>query len=54
MVRLTSIVDVYSALIDKSAYKLALPVEKAPDIMASMEGHLDPYLRATFREVVLD
>ena len=54
LVRLISIVDVYSALIDKRSYKPALPVEKALDIMASMEGHLDPDLLSTFREVVMD
>ena len=54
LVRLISIVDVYSSLIDKRSYKPALPVEKALDIMASMEGHLDPDLLSTFREVVMD
>lgn len=53
-VRLTAIADVYSALIDKRAYKGSMSSEDALDLMGKFEGHLDPDLLRSFREFVLD
>ncbi len=53
-VRLTAIADVYSALIDKRAYKGSMTCEAALDIMSSFEGHLDMDLLRSFRSFVLD
>jgi putative nucleotidyltransferase with HDIG domain len=53
-VRLTTIADVYSALIDKRAYKGSMSSEEALDLMATFEGHLDPDLLRSFRAFVLD
>lgn len=47
-VRITSIADVYSALIDKRSYKNAMGQEEALEIMAGFEGHLDMDLLAAF------
>ncbi len=54
LVRMTCIVDVYSGLIDKRAYKPAFPVEKSIGILESMQGHLDLDLVAVFRKLMLD
>jgi len=53
-VRLTAIADVYSALIDKRAYKGSMTGEAALDLMSSFEGHLDMDLLRSFRSFVLD
>ncbi len=53
-VRLTAIADVYSALIDKRAYKGSMTCEAALDMMSSFEGHLDMDLLRSFRGFVLD
>ena len=53
-VRLMSIADVYSALIDKRSYKEAMSHEAALDLMAKFEGHLDMDLLGAFRTFVLD
>lgn len=53
-VRLTAICDVYAALAEERAYKPAMPPEKALEIMAGFEGHLDMDLLRAFRTFVLD
>lgn len=53
-VRLTAIADVYSALIDKRAYKGSMTSEVALDLMGSFDGHLDMDLLRSFRSFVLD
>jgi len=53
-VRLTANADVYSALIDKRAYKGSMTSEAALDLMGSFDGHLDMDLLRSFRSFVLD
>ena len=53
-VRLTAIADVYSALIDKRAYKGSMSPEAALDMMEKFHGHLDMDLLGAFRKFVLD
>jgi HD-GYP domain-containing protein (c-di-GMP phosphodiesterase class II) len=53
-IRLTAIADVYSALIDKRAYKGSMSSEAALDIMATMKDELDMDLVREFRSFTLD
>jgi len=53
-VRLITIVDIYSALTEKRAYKDAVPPSQALAIMADMEGKLDAGLLRKFRSMVLN
>ncbi len=53
-VRLTSIADVYAALIDRRAYKGAMPSEKALDLMSTLKYQLDMDLLREFRSFTLD
>jgi putative nucleotidyltransferase with HDIG domain len=53
-VRLTAIADVYSALIDKRAYKGSMTSEAALEIMAQSKDHLDLDLFGSFQSFVLD
>lgn len=53
-VRLTSIADVFAALIEPRAYKPPMSNEDALDMMCSFDGHLDRDLLKRFREYVLD
>ncbi|MDH5750058.1 MAG: HD domain-containing protein [Rhodospirillales bacterium] len=53
-VRLTTIADIYSALIDKRSYKEAMSKEAALDLMGKFKGHLDLDLLRCFRGFVLD
>ena len=53
-VRLTAVADVYSALIDKRAYKGSMTSEAALDIMAESKSYLDMDLLRSFRSFVLD
>lgn len=54
-VRLTAIADVYSALIDKRAYKGSMTSEDALELMMSgFKGHLDMDLLREFRNFTLD
>lgn len=53
-VRLTTIADVYSALIDRRSYKGSMSSEDALDMMAKFEAHLDQELLRSFRDFVLD
>ena len=53
-VRLTAIADVYSALIDKRAYKGSMTSEAALEMMSEFKGHLDMELVRSFRSFTLD
>ncbi|MGB9118423.1 HD-GYP domain-containing protein [Bradyrhizobium sp.] len=53
IVRLTSIVDIYSALVENRPYRLPYTHAKAFAIMEQMKGKLDPHLLETFRPVTL-
>ena len=53
-VRLTAIADVYSALIDKRAYKGSMTSEEALDMMVNFKGHLDMDFLRSFRSFVLE
>jgi HD-GYP domain-containing protein (c-di-GMP phosphodiesterase class II) len=51
IVRLTTIVDIYSALIEERAYRLPYTHARAFSIMEKMEGKLDQQLLQAFRPV---
>ncbi len=53
-VRLLTIVDIFSALTEKRAYKDSFPPSKALAIMADMGGKLDAGLLRQFRSLVLN
>jgi putative nucleotidyltransferase with HDIG domain len=53
IVRLTTIVDIYSALVEARAYRIAHSHTEAFSIMQRMEGKLDPHLLQAFRAVTL-
>lgn len=54
LVRITTIADIYSALIEERSYKPPLPPEQALSIMEAMGGKLDPDLLREFRSVASD
>ena len=51
LVRLTTICDIYAALIERRPYKEAMPTEEAYDILMKMRGKLDGDLVGAFRPV---
>ncbi len=51
IVRLTTIVDIYSALVEARAYRVPYAHAKAFAIMEQMKGKLDPHLLQAFRPV---
>ena len=53
IVRLTTIVDIYAALVEKRAYRLPYTHAKAFTIMEQMDGKLDQHLLQAFRPVTL-
>jgi HD-GYP domain-containing protein (c-di-GMP phosphodiesterase class II) len=53
IVRLTTIVDIYSALVEARPYRLPYTHSKAFSIMEKMEGKLDLHLLHAFRPVTL-
>ena len=53
IVRLTTIVDIYAALVEKRAYRQPFIHAKAFAIMEQMDGKLDPHLLQAFRPVSL-
>lgn len=53
LTRMVSIADVFSALIDKRAYKPAMSGHDAYQIMLKAEGHLDMDLVAAFEPIAL-
>jgi putative nucleotidyltransferase with HDIG domain len=53
IVRLTTIVDIYAALVEKRAYRLPYTHAKAFKIMEQMDGKLDQHLLQAFRPVTM-
>jgi len=53
IVRLTTIVDIYAALVETRAYRLAFTHAKAFAIMEQMDGKLDRHLLQAFRAVAI-
>jgi putative nucleotidyltransferase with HDIG domain len=53
IVRLTTIVDIYAALVESRPYRLPFTHAKAFSIMEKMEGKLDQHLLVAFRPVTL-
>ena len=53
IVRLTTIVDIYAALVENRAYRLPFTHERAFSILEQMGGKLDPHLLQAFRAVAL-
>jgi putative nucleotidyltransferase with HDIG domain len=53
IVRLTTIVDIYSALVEARAYRVPFTHAKAFAIMEQMTGKLDPHLLQAFHPVTL-
>jgi putative nucleotidyltransferase with HDIG domain len=51
IVRLTTIVDIYAALVESRPYRLPFTHAKAFSIMEKMEGKLDQHLLSAFRPV---
>ena len=50
---LTTIVDVFSALVEQRAYRLAFSRDRAFGIMEAMGGKLDQQLLQAFRPVAM-
>jgi putative nucleotidyltransferase with HDIG domain len=53
IVRLTTIVDIHSAMVEKRAYRQAFTHARAFAMMEAMDGKLDPHLLQAFRPVAL-
>jgi putative nucleotidyltransferase with HDIG domain len=53
IVRLTTIVDIHAALVEKRAYRLPFTHAKAFEVMEQMGGKLDQHLLQAFRPVAL-
>jgi putative nucleotidyltransferase with HDIG domain len=53
IVRLTTIVDIHAALVERRAYRLPFTHTNAFAIMEGMDGKLDPHLLQAFRAVAL-
>jgi putative nucleotidyltransferase with HDIG domain len=53
LVRIISIADVFSALVDRRAYKAAIPKPKAYGMLVDMAGKLDGALVQTFEPIAL-
>lgn len=51
IVRLTTVIDIYSALVEERAYRLPFTHARAFSIMEKMGGKLDQHLLAAFRPV---
>ena len=50
---IASIVDVYSALVDKRAYKPSYSTEEALETLNEMKGyHLEPHFLKAFEEMI--
>lgn len=54
VVRILTIADIFSALIEDRRYKPPMPSEKAYDILCDMQGKLEKALVVAFRRVALD
>ncbi len=53
IVRLTTIVDIHAALVEKRAYRLPFTHAKAFEVMGQMGGKLDQHLLQAFRPVAM-
>jgi putative nucleotidyltransferase with HDIG domain len=53
LVRIMTIVDIYSALVDKRSYKAAIPAEEAYQILLDMDGKLDRDILKAFKPTAL-
>ena len=53
LVRIMTIVDIFSALIDKRSYKEPMPADKAYQILLDMEGKLDMDILKAFKATAL-
>jgi len=53
VVRILTISDIFSALIEDRRYREPMPREDAYDILCRMQGKLEKPLVATFRQVAL-
>jgi len=53
LVRLATVVDVFSALTDQRVYKAPLAPDAALDLMRQMDAHLDQRLVKVFQEVLM-
>ncbi len=53
-VRMLTIIDIFSALVDQRAYKKSMTGEEALNIMEKMEGKLDLELLRAFRPIALN
>ena len=53
LVRILTISDIFSALIEDRAYKPSMPRSQAYDIVCGMEGKLEKPLVEAFRDVAL-
>jgi HD-GYP domain-containing protein (c-di-GMP phosphodiesterase class II) len=53
LVRVITLADIFSALVEPRAYKPALPPQEALRIMARMRGKLDHDLLKRFRAVAM-
>lgn len=53
-VRIMTIVDIFSALIDKRSYKEPIPVEVAYQMLLDMDGKLDKAILTAFRPVAFE
>ena len=51
IVRLTTMVDIYSALVEERAYRLPFTHARAFSIMEKMGGKIDQHLLVAFRPV---
>jgi len=54
LARLATIIDIFCALTDKRSYKPAYTCESSLKVLEKMDGKLDPFLLALFKEIVMD
>ncbi len=52
LARLSTISDIFCALTDKRPYKPAFSFEQSINVLEKMEGQIDPFLLALFKQVV--
>lgn len=53
-VRIMTVVDIFSALIDERSYKAAMPCERAYAMLTEMDGKLDPDIVRAFEPIALN
>lgn len=53
-VRILTVVDIFSALIDERSYKAAMPCDQAYAILTEMEGKLDLDIVRAFKPIAID